>query len=441
MGDNAAEQARKAQQAKTVGLTGNLVNSYFGGSGGTPLNPGGVPGGGSLVPVTPGTDPSINPFPSSPINNASPGANNPLTKQITDFNTNLVGNYNDAVTQNKADYSSIMQGYKSINPNVNWTPVSYNRPAELTTAFGNLESAGKGYQDFANTGGYSPTDIQELRARGMSPIRSAYGNTMMQLDRARSLGGNGGAANYIAATSKAQRELPGQLADAQTTVNAGLADAIRQGKLSGLAGLAGVGGTEGGLSSDEAARILSAQLANSQGEMAARNSTINNQFGQLSGQAGLYGTTPGMSSMFGNQALQGMGLANSNQANNQNYGLGLIDENLRALNPNLNQNTNTPWWHTALAVAGAAAPYIAMAASDKNLKKDIHTIDEDKVREGIKKLNLSTWKYKGEDTTHMGPMAQDVKKYLGIGDGKTIHLADIMGVMLATAKADSRVGA
>jgi hypothetical protein len=380
------------------------------------------------------------------------GKSTALDDEMAGVSKSMMGNYNDAVTQNKADYGGMMGNYKDLYSKVSSTQptnfsfghVSADRPAELGEAYGNLRSAGAGYQQFADTGGYSGQDIQELRARGISPIRAAYGNTMMQLDRARSLGGgDAGAPNYIAAASRAQRELPGQMADATTNVNAGLADAIRQGKLAGLGGLANVGGTMGGLSSEEASRILSANLANSQGNLQAagmseqsKQSQIANMLGTLQGQNSLYGTTPGMSSMFGNQALNSYGQRQAGQANNQNYGLGLIDSNLRAMQ---SKPQGTPWWSKALQVAGTAAPYIAMAASDKNIKHDIKPIDENKVRKGIKKLNLATWKYDGSDTTHMGPMAQDVKKHLGIGDGKTIHLADIMGVMLAVSKDSANV--
>lgn len=372
----------------------------------------------------------------------------PLEGTAKGFYDEAHGNATRANDQAFADYGNMMGNYRDLFANVkgptnfNWDNVAYSRPDELNEAFGNLRTAGAGYKNFADTGGYSDKDVRELRARGIAPIRAAYGNSIRELDRANTLGG--GAANYIAARSKAQRELPGQMADAMTSVNAGLADSIRQGKLAGLSGLSSVGGTMGGLSADEAAKILQANLANSSGRLQAAGMSENsyqNYFGNkmaaLDAQRSLYGTTPGMASMFGNQAMQGLSQMGQLEANRNNFGLGLIDMNLRALNDG-KANEGTPWWKTALGIAGTAAPYIGMAVSDKNKKKDIHIIDEDKVKKGIKKLNLSTWKYKNDDVKHMGPMAQDVKKHLGIGDGKTLHLADIMGVMLATAKAQAK---
>lgn len=351
--------------------------------------------------------------------------------EMAGVSQNFMNNYNEAAGQNKQDYSNIMGGYNDFRKNLGGpTKFSVMRPPQLDEAYGNLSSAGKGYQQFADTGGYSPTDIQELRARGVAPIRAAYGNTMMELDRARSLGGGGGAPNYIAAASRAQRELPGQMADATTTVNAGLADAIRQGKLSGLGGLTAVGGTQGNLAGDEANRDLQAQ---GMGEQSLQN-LRSNQLASFGGQASLYGTTPGMTSMFGNQALSAYNQrAGMEQSRNQ-YGLGLLDAQLRGYGA---KQAATPWWQTALSVAGTAAPYIAMAASSRTVKHDIRRVSSkglSKFATKLKELPLYTWKYNGEDTKHFGPIAEEFRDKFGIGDGKTLHLADVMGVMLASQK-------
>jgi len=127
-------------------------------------------------------------------------------------------------------------------------------------------------------------------------------------------------------------------------------------------------------------------------------------------------------------------------------------------------NKGTPWWKTALHYAGVAAPYVAMAMSDQNQKTDAQGIPMDDnlyaessryikdhispkhVGRGstksspftskLKELQLYTWKYKDDPdkTTHFGPMAQEFKEKFNIGDGKTLHLADVMGVVLASQK-------
>lgn len=361
--------------------------------------------------------------------------------EMVPISQNFMNNYNSAVTGDKETYGNIMKGFGDYanNAKFNFERVAAKRPDELNESYGYLREAMPGYREFAKTGGYSPQDIQELRARGMAPIRSSYGNTMMEMDRARSLGGNAGAPNYIAAASRAQRELPGQMADAMTGVNANLADSIRQGKLAGLSGISGIGSTMGGLSSDEAGRTLQADLANQGADLQTQGMRDAAQRFGLSGQAGLYGTTPGMSSMFGNQALSAYGQrAGMEQARNQ-FGLGLLDAQMRSQQNQFDQK-GMPWWKTALSVAGTVAPYAAMAMSDRNMKTDIKPVGRgttSRMAKYLKDLPLQKWKYKGDSTVHFGPMAQDFKKHFGIGDGKTLHLADVMGVVLATAKEET----
>lgn len=388
------------------------------------------------------------------------GGNDPAVQQANQMQQDFYKRYTDAADRQTADYGDIMSGYKDWGADVNKfqgtidnTPstnfsferVSSPTPAELQEGYGYLRNAGKGYQEFADTGGYSEKDIADLRARGISPVRAAYANAQANIERAKAIGG-GYSPNYTAATAKMTRDQSQQAADATQNVNARLAEDIRSGKLAGLGGLTSVGGTMGGLSLQDADRILKANMANQGADIAtqtlseqARQNKIQNQMGVrnmgLSGmnaRTGLYGTTPGMASTFGSQALQAMNQRLMAQGMSQDDAARLLS----IMSGQQQQESGTAWWKTALAVAGTAAPYVAMAMSDKNLKKDITPVDEKKVLKGIKKLNLATWRYKDDpdETVHMGPMAQDVKKHLGIGDGKTLHLADIMGVMLATSK-------
>ena len=311
------------------------------------------------------------------INNQATTAYNNTQKpsQLENEMAPISQNYNDLFNKTNyrqmQDYGDIMSGYDDFSNSLtpNFTRVNYSRPGELNEAYGFLREAAPGYREFAANGGYSNQDIQELRARGMAPIRSAYGNTMMELGRANNLAGPGGAANYIAATSKAQRELPGQMADAMTGVNAKLAEDIRAGKLQGLAGLTGIGTTMGGLSSDEAGRELSAQMANQSAELNARGLYQQGKLGALSGKTGLYGTTPAMANMFANQVAQTYGMRGSLEQNRNNMGIALLASRLgstNAMQEYLNANKTAPWWQTALKVGGTVAPYIAQYYGGRN---------------------------------------------------------------------------
>lgn len=302
----------------------------------------------------------------------------PLEKEYIPQSQEMWNTYMTGKAQNMQDYSNIMGGYSNFMNNISqqgptkfgFERVNAERPAELTEGFGYLREAVPGYREFAQTGGYSPTDIQELRARGVAPIRSAYGNTMMELNRARALGGGGGAPNYIAAASKAQREMPGQMADALTGVNAQLAQDIRQGRLAGLSGLAGTGAQMGGLSSQEAGRMLQAAMANQNADLQAQQlseqslqALRNTQLEGLRGQTSLYGTTPGLASTFGNQALDAY--RNRLQLENMRnqLGLGLLDTQVRAYGQ---QQPTDPWWKQALNAAGSVIPYLGGGGSTSN---------------------------------------------------------------------------
>jgi hypothetical protein len=78
-----------------------------------------------------------------------------------------------------------------------------------------------------------------------------------------------------------------------------------------------------------------------------------------------------------------------------------------------------------------------MAASSRDLKENIKPVrnrEVSKFAKHLKDIKLYKWNYKGDDTTHFGPIAEEFKDKFGVGDGKTLHLADVMGVMLAAAK-------
>lgn len=288
--------------------------------------------------------------------------------QFSGFAPQFMNNYNQAVQRNTQDYGNIMNQYQQFGANLgapkefSYQTVNAPTPKELNESYGYLREAMPGYRQFAATGGYSPTEMQDIRARGIAPIRAAYGNTMLELNRARALGGGGsGAPNYIAALARTNRDLSQGTSDAMQNVNAGLAESVRQGKEFGLQGISGTGSTLGGLSSQEAQRQLSASMANQSANLQAQSLTEqaleanrSAQLAAMGGQASLYGTTPGMASTFGNQAISGYGtLAEMQNARNQ-YGLGALNAETNAYGTNKGQ-TGTPWWRKALGAAAAGA--------------------------------------------------------------------------------------
>lgn len=191
---------------------------------------------------------------------------------------------------------------------------------------GALGQAIGGYGNFAETGGFSPQDIQDLRARAISPTRATFSRAMENVNRQRALQG-GYSPNYTAAMAKMARDLAYGISDANTNANAGIAQMVQQGKLAGLGGLtsAGLGGQ--GMENSITGGNLNARLAGAGGltglDQFNQSLAMQGRLGALGGMNSLYGTTPGLSQMFGNQVLQSQGnLINGQQLQNQ-LGLGM----------------------------------------------------------------------------------------------------------------------
>ena len=202
-------------------------------------------------------------------------ANNPYaTNKPTDPLTNQYKLYNTAVEQQAGDYSNIMQGYKNL---ASKGPSSAN--AQAVSNLG----------DLATTGGYSEADKADIRARGVSPIRSVYAGANRDVDRQKGLQG-GYSPNYGAVKAKMAREQSEQVAGGVQNVNAMLAQNIAGNRLNAAGSYA-----------------------------SASNQQDNTALNALQGQASLYGSTPGMASLYGGQALQGAQLQNNiNQQGVQN---------------------------------------------------------------------------------------------------------------------------
>lgn len=106
----------------------------------------------------------------------------------------------------------------------------------------------QGYSQFANTGGFSPQDLQNIRARSIAPIRANYANAVRDVDRQRALQG-GYSPGYGVLRERMQRAQGQGQAEATTNAEAGISEMVQKGKLAGLEGLSGLidrGGGGGG---------------------------------------------------------------------------------------------------------------------------------------------------------------------------------------------------
>jgi len=222
-----------------------------------------------------------------------------LDTRIQDRYNEDVPRYQNAANQAGVDYGDIMGRYRDLS-NQQATPITYNRSSELGSAL-------SGFQDFANTGGFSGDDIANMRARGISPIRAVYANAQNNINRQRALQG-GYSPNYTAAVAKLTRGLSEGIADQTTNVEAQLAQMKQQGRLAGLQGL-------GGLSIQDLQLGQNAQALNAQQGRDRAN--------VLQGMTSLFGQTPGMANMFRDQ-INADTSAMSNQAGLMNQRAGQL---------------------------------------------------------------------------------------------------------------------
>jgi len=253
--------------------------------------------------------------------------------------------YNSAVQRNTGDYDNIMDAYRQLlSQQQGRQPMQrqqmnpqFVRPEQYqyNTDPGHTESIGR-MRDLSNTGGYSETDKADLRSRGISPIRSIYAGANRDMARKNALSG-GNAANYGALKSRNAREMSDLVSGATQNVNAGIAENVARNKMSSTGQLADLTGRESALrnqyGSANTDRVNRANETNTGIANSANQYNIElpfrynsedragneDQFRSIEGMRSLFGTTPGMSAMFGSQALGHANLeSNSRNSDNQN---------------------------------------------------------------------------------------------------------------------------
>jgi hypothetical protein len=80
----------------------------------------------------------------------------------------------------------------------------------------------------------------------------------------------------------------------------------------------------------------------------------------------------------------------------------------------------------------------ALFGSSRTLKEANRPLDDTETLELIENLPVERWRYIGDDTEHIGPYAEDFHAAFKVGDDKTIHVVDALGVAIAAVKVLSR---
>jgi hypothetical protein len=107
----------------------------------------------------------------------------------------------------------------------------YNQSDDVTDSLGKLK-------ELAETGGYSPQAIQDIRERNLSPIRSIYASGKQNLERQRSLSG-GYSPNFNAVTASMARDQASQIGNITTRTNADIAQNVASNRLAAASPYAG----------------------------------------------------------------------------------------------------------------------------------------------------------------------------------------------------------
>ena len=298
--------------------------------------------------------------------------------------TSLFGNpstFTAAANTQGTDYDAIMKQYDDViknmgtNPLVSGVagvskvgspnPLAFSAIAPQITPYkqsSNVTNSLASLKNLTDTGGYSEADKANLRERGISPTRSIYAGAQRNVERQRALSG-GYSPNFNAVQAKMAREEADQIGNINTNVNAGIAQNVASNKISIAPSYASASAnanaaktaadqknadivnqinqinSQGKFSADE----FNTSVADSIAKFNAGNENQNNQFNvnsaleaakfnksnalntffeSIKGKNSLYGTTPALTNLFGNQVGQAAQInQNQQDINTRRYGL------------------------------------------------------------------------------------------------------------------------
>lgn len=276
--------------------------------------------------------------------------------------TTMFGNPNTftaAANTQASDYDKIMAQYADIARSSINNPISFNSidtPSPINSnpltpqlsqysQSADVTKSLAGLKGLLDTGGYSDADKADIRARDISPIRSIYANAQQNTERARALGG-GYSPNFNAVTASMARDAASKIGDVTTAANAGIAQNVAANKVSTAPAYASASATANaaktaadkantdiineinrineqnrlGTSEFNVNAINRANEFNSLGQQRTNEFNRSNALGATQGMTSLYGTTPALTNLFGNQVVSAANLGqNQQQINNQRW--------------------------------------------------------------------------------------------------------------------------
>lgn len=245
-----------------------------------------------------------------PINDEAPdetGFMNTLMSEIRGNQSRLRGGYGDIMSQLQGNLNRPEETYEDYVPEEQ----VYSSSPENKRAMAMLE-------DYAKTGGYSEADQNNIRARGVAPIRSVYAQAQEGLNRQSALQG-GYSPNKTAASSKMTRELADRIAGQTTNINADLAEKINAGKLQMAPQFAQFAGRENELINEILGRNVGNRNEASQFNRGMQSKVFqgnrSNRNDIMSQIQALFGTNADMTNTFTNQIMSHGEMAARNRQN------------------------------------------------------------------------------------------------------------------------------
>lgn len=229
--------------------------------------------------------------------------------------------YKSALETSAGDYDSIMGQYKTLGDSVaskgpgpsTYTPIAPSLASFHSGDYSELSGIG-------DTGGYSSGDIDNIRARGISPIRSIYDSAQKGLNRQKALQG-GYAPNFGAASAKMAREASDLISKRTTDVNAGIAETVNANKINAINSLSSIRAGENSqlnnVNTHNADVVNAVNEFNSGMKKSYEDDTRNRETDDfnkiletIKGQQSTYGTTPAIANTLGSQVLNAANTVN-----------------------------------------------------------------------------------------------------------------------------------
>jgi hypothetical protein len=146
-------------------------------------------------------------------------------------------NYNEIKTKPKPTETTASPGLQPIIPGAgssggsSWSSSNSGQPQAFA-----------GFQDFSKTGGFSPQDLANIRARAVSPVRAVYQNAQQNVNRQRALQGGYSPGFGVLQDRMARGQSQG-ISDQSIAAESEIGKMVQEGKLAGLQGMASTEGT------------------------------------------------------------------------------------------------------------------------------------------------------------------------------------------------------